>query len=59
MAGATGTWSGVDQNNLALLARAGSQAMGLPAGVSYGVQLPIGLNDAGQTPLMRSHWQSE
>ena len=47
----SGTWSGADPNSLALLARAGSQATGLPAGVNYGVQLPIGLNDAGQSAL--------
>jgi hypothetical protein len=47
----SGTWSGVDQNSLALLTRAGSQATGLPDGVSYGVQLPAGLNDAGHGAL--------
>jgi hypothetical protein len=48
-----GSWSGVDLNNLALLAREGGQAAGSPAGAKYGdFKFPIGLNNAGQVALI-------
>jgi hypothetical protein len=46
-----GVWLGKDINNLALVDRKGDQAAGLPAGVRYHAQLPIGLNDAGRASL--------
>jgi hypothetical protein len=47
-----GTWSGVDLNGLALVARKGDQAAGLSAGVRYtDAQLPVGLNDSGHASL--------
>jgi hypothetical protein len=46
-----GVWLGKEINELTLVGRKGDQAAGLPAGVRFHAQLPIGLNDAGQMSL--------
>jgi hypothetical protein len=47
-----GVWLGKDVNNLALVDRKGDQAAGLATGVRYHAQLPVALNDAGQTAVV-------